>query len=264
MGSWTAISTDLHAKSCFRLRQGFEFADNQQIVGVLIEELAVLIPHYACAFIKDDAGSYKLVALLGLGGERNLFVNFEHKWLCEYVPAALRAYPFTLADKPDSDSGEKILCIDTDYLTDESEAKPIFDGEGNLGSEVARVLDFLNKCDRGRVQTQNACAALENAGLIRPWELSISKGEGQEPQKVSDLYQIDEMALSKLDSSVVTGLISSGALGVAYAQLFSMHQIYKLDKNLTYLNRQQMQRDSQPSVAGLFGEDEGSLNFDGF
>lgn len=264
MVSWTAISPGQHANTCFRPRQGFDFAAKQHVVGVLIEELAVLIPHYACGFIKDEAGSYRFVALLGLGGERNLFVNFEHQWLCEYVPAALRAYPFTLVDKPDSDSSEKILCINTDYLTDEAEATPIFDGDGELVAEVAELLELLKKCDRGRALTQTACAALGDANVIIPWELSVSKGEDQEPQKVSELYRIDETALYKLDSSVVTGLLNSGSLALAYAQLFSMHQIHKLDKNINYLAQQETQRNSQSPVAGLFAEDEGSLNFDGF
>ena len=264
MSSWTAVSANLHANSCFQRRQGFDFASKQHVVGVFLEELTQLIPHYACAFIKDEAGSYKFVALVGLGGERNLFVNFEHQWLCNYVPAALRAYPFTLLDKPDGNPNEKILCIDTDYLTNESGATRLFDGEGNLGPEAAGVLDFLDNCDRGRVQTQTACAALDDANVITPWELSISKAEDQEPLKVADLYRIDEIALCKLDSSIVTGLLNCGAFALAYAQLFSMHQIHKLDKNLNYLSQQEPRRNSQSSVAGIFAEDEGSLNFDGF
>jgi len=70
--------------------------------------------------------------------------------------------------------------------------------------------------------------------------------------------------LCKLDSSVAAGLLNSGAIALAYAQLFSMHQIHKLDKNLNYLAQQETQRNSQSPIAGIFEEDEGSLNFDGF
>jgi hypothetical protein len=92
----------------------------------------------------------------------------------------------------------------------ELDATPILGGEGNLDSEVARVLDFLNKCDRGLFQTQAARAEL------------------------------------------------------SYDQLFSMHQIRKLDKNLNYLAQQETPRNPQSPVAGIFAEDEGSLCFDGF
>jgi len=264
MVSWTAISSGEHADAYWRPRQGFSFAAEQHVVEVLIEELTALIPHYACGFIKDEAGSYRFIAILGLGGERNLFVNLDNKWLCDYVPAALRAYPFALADKPGATAGEKILCIEAGHLTIESEATRIFDDDGNLDSEVAGLLDFLNKCDKGRTRSQGACAALKEAGVISPWELSINRGEDQEPQKVKDIYRIDESALNKLDGSVLADLQNSGALAMAYGQLFSMHQIRNFDKNLKFLAQQQQQSDSQSSVAGLFGEDEGSLNFDEF
>jgi hypothetical protein len=264
MISWTAISSVAHAKARFRGRSGFEFASKQHVIEVLVDELAEIIGHFACGFIKDETGSYKLVALVGLGGARNLLVNQDNKWLCEYIPATLRGYPFALIDKPNSDPIERILCIDQSFLTEESDANPIFDEEGKLGIDVAEMLSFLNNRDHSRILTQAACSALDDAGVICPWELNINRGEDQEPQSVSDLYRVDRTALSKLDDSVINALFKTGSLEMAYAQLLSMQQIHRLVKYLEILSQQEAQTSSLSPVAGLLGDDEGSLNFDGF
>jgi hypothetical protein len=264
MTSWTVISSSEHADAHWLPRQGYDFAAKQHVVEAFIDELPALLPHFACGFVKDSADSYKLIALLGLGGERNLFVDLEHNWLCGYVPAALSAYPFSLAKNPDSESSERILCISTEHLTDDPDSPEVFDAEGNPSSRVSEVLKFLSKCDNSLAQTRVAVKALDDLGVIQPWEMSISMGEGQDPKKISDLYSVDEAKLNKLDSSEVGELMKCGALAMAYAQLFSMHQIQKMDDNLIYLGQQQARNNTQSPVAGIFSEDEGSLNFDGF
>lgn len=258
MISWTAISRTEHAEKGWLPRNGFSFAAQQLVVEVLVAELSTLLPHYAFGFTKPR-DKFQFIALLGLGGERNLYVNAEQKWLGQLVPAALRGYPFTLADN--TESSDRILCIDEDHLTDDADANPLFDEEGNLAPAITEMLKFLNQCDNNRKQTQAAVDMLAEAGVIGPWPLSINRGEDLEPISIEGLYRIDEEVLNTLSRTAFAGLRKFGALALAYAQLLSQNQLSQLAQRADYLGAQQAKLDAQQGVTGLF-EDEGSLNFD--
>jgi hypothetical protein len=57
-----------------------------------------------------------------------------------------------------------------------------------------------------------------------------------------------------------SGLRQNGALGLAYAQLFSMNQVSRLGE-LAKLHARQAQQSQEPDVDQLFGSDD-TLHFD--
>jgi hypothetical protein len=244
----------------WRQRQAFEFASTQQTADVLLPELISLLPHYTMCFMQQNDG-YILVALLGLGGDRNLYVNNENYWMCQYVPASLRSYPFTLADN--SETGEKVFCIEESHITDDSDATFFFDNDDNLANETATVFGFLSQCENSRETTQKACNALADAGLITPWEINLKQGEKVVP--VEGLYSVDEAALNKLDDEDFLAVRKAGGLGVAYAQLLSMNQLVVLER-LDEIQGQILAQTANSEAANLtgfsLGEDEGSLMFE--
>ena len=183
MPTWKAISKTEHANKHFIARQGYSFAAKQQVVPILLAELSKLIPLYAIGFIYQQE-AYIPVVLTGIGGEQNLFVNADGKWIGSYVPAVLRGFPFALADN----KGEKVLCIEEDHVSD-SGGQPLFDEEGNLTKPVQDTLNFLNECEKNRRVTQAACVALDKAGEIEKWPLQIKREKGAEPLQIDGLYK---------------------------------------------------------------------------
>jgi hypothetical protein len=258
MTSWQVISRSEHAQARWRQRKGYEFAADQQVVEVLLAELGNVLPHYALGFIKAKE-QYQLIAVLGLGNERNYFVGLDNKWMCSVIPAAFRGYPFILL--PNSESAERVLCIDEGYLSEDSNDTAVFQEDGELDPSTAKVLDFLNKCDSNRDLTQKACDSLAEANIIEPWPLKISAGDDEEAVPIEWLYRINEPALNKLSRSALAVLRSTSALPLAYAQLFSVHQLKLLSERAKLLDLQLAQVDSNQGISGIF-EDEGSLNFD--
>lgn len=256
MTQWIAVSRTEHADSHWRPRQGFGFAADLQVVAILIAELSKLLPHYVLGFVRNG-DQYQPVALVGLGGERNLYVNKENKWLCTYVPATLRGYPFTLAD---NDSGEPILCINESQLTEDQTAPPLFDSDGNLTSRTTHIFDFLGQCHANRILTQAACAALESCELIEPWPFTINRGENNEPLAINGLCRINEQALNALDGRQFAELRKSGATALAYAQLFSRNQIDQLAQRAEYIGKE-IESTSSRDLDDFF-QDGGSLNLD--
>lgn len=262
MHSWTALSREDHAKSHWRPRSGFTFAAQQQIVPVILAELAKMLPHYPLGFVKNESDTYQAVALVGLGGERNLYVDDGSKWLCSYVPAILRSYPFALQ----KDSAENaVLCIDRDFICDDAAFPRLFEDNGELEVKTSEVLQFVSQCEQNRQLTNTASDALATAGVIEPWPISVERGENEPPLKINGMHRVNEEALNKLDAEALGGLRTSGALALAYAQMYSTAQIEQLTKRAEYLAQVDQQSSPPEGLSDLFSnEDSGSLNFDAF
>lgn len=259
MTQWIAVSRTEHADTYFWPRQGYGFALKDQVVPILIAELTKLLPHYALGFILQGE-AYQPVAITGLGGERNLYLHPDGRWLAGYVPSMLRGHPFRLAN---ADNDHQVLAIEQDSLTDEPSAQPLFDEEGQLAERVQQTLDFLTQCDKNRQVTVAACQALSKADVIEQWPLQIDRGEGQEPLKVQGLYRINEQALNRLSTDTFAGLRSHGALPLAYAQLLSMSQLSQLTERAKFHAKQHAAQPSLENIDNLLegGEDDFTFDF---
>ena len=62
-------------------------------------------------------------------------------------------------------------------------------------------------------------AALAEAGVIRPWQIKLKSGEGEQP--VSGLHRIDGAALNALPDDIFLKLRRASALFLADAQMLS-------------------------------------------
>lgn len=260
MGSWVAISKTAHAHKHWRPRAGYEFAASQQVVPVVMAELSKLLPHYVLGLIEAEEGKYQLVALVGTGGQRNLYVDNKSQWLCSYVPASVRAFPFALVR---STSGNNVFCIDDGSLCDDTTQPALFDSKGDLSEMATETLDFVSQCEHNREVTELACKALLDAGLITEWPISINRGEGMEPVTINGLHRVNEEALNSLDAVSFADLRSNGALQLAYAQLFSMAQVSQLTQRAEYLAKASANATAPSGLENLFSNDDsGTLNFD--
>ena len=260
MNQWVAVSKDDHAQWYYWPRDKYHFAQAQQVVPVLLAELGKLLPHFALGFIKEK-GVYTPVALLSLDGKTNHYLHPEGKWLGTYVPAALRGYPFRLAEQQ-GESQQLVLCVDQTVLTEEPSAKPLFDEDGQLAKGVAKTLDFLTQCEKNRQVTAACAQKLADAGVIEAWPLEIGRGEGNEPLKVNGLYRINEKALNGLGAEALHAL-RGGPLSLAYAQMFSTHQLHELTTRIEYLAQAGAAQGVPENIDSLFdsGEDD-DLTFD--
>ncbi|WP_346799129.1 SapC family protein [Halomonas sp. Bachu 37] len=250
MTQWIAVSRTQHADKHYLPREGYDFASKQPMAQVLLAELAKLLPHYPLGFIKQGE-HYVPVALLGT--EQNLYVAPSGKWLGKYVPASLRGYPFTLAS---NETGEKALAIEADYLSDDA-GKPLF-AEGEPTKSVADTLAFLTQCENNRQTTQAACQALESAGILTPWPLTVPIGESR--KRFNGLYRVDEQALNTLDAETYATL-QGAPMQLAYAQLYSIAQTEQLTQRAA-LQERLAQAQAPANLDELFGEEDDDLEFD--
>jgi hypothetical protein len=244
MTQLTAITPDAFAQRNWQRYTSYSFAAHLHFIPALVTEIAKLVPALPLGFIPREE-RFQLVALTALQADTNLFVAPDGRWLASYIPAALRGHPFGLA-RPEGGS-EAVLCIDetSGLIVAAGAGEPFFTEEKQPAPGIRDVMTFLARVEHDRTLTQKMVDALQTANLIQPWAVT-AKHNGALVQ-VEGIYRIDEAALNGLDDAAWQMLRRSGALPVAYAQLFSMNQINLLEQ----ASSQQAQLRSAPPPTPL-------------
>ena len=219
------VNHERYAERRWQRPKGCSFAAAEMMVPVGALELASAVPGMPVAFIREST-KYVCVALTGLEKGKNLFVS-SGQWLGKYMPAAWRAYPFSLRFELDRPS---TLCFDEDsgFLADASadDAEKFYDADGTLSATTTAVREFLTQYEQDRLLIDTAIAPLADTGVIIPWPMTVPVGNRN--VTIENLYRVDEQALNAVDDSTFLNLRKTSSLLVAYAQLLSMGQIGSL------------------------------------
>lgn len=257
-----ALSYAQHRDGAWAANAPLHFAAQHIAAPVVFSELSRCIGQFPLAFI-DAGGQMQLVAVLGCQPGRCDYVHpVNGKWLAEYVPSWLRTYPFAL--RPNAQQpGEQVLCIDEAALCNaqHSEAHPLFNSAGGLHPRTEEAVAHVKQHQQHAEATANVVAQLAKAEVLVPWKAAITVAGNT--LSLGGLYRADEARLRALDEATLQNLAESGALGVAYAQLYSQTQLERLEK------RAQLHHDAQhqPLAAGarsldaLFNDNDDELRF---
>ena len=265
MTEFTAITTETHAKKGWKNVPDYAFSAADNFIPLMGAELSKAIPSMPTGFIKQEAG-YMLVGITSLQAGMNVYVAPDGKWLGTYIPAVLRAYPFRLAQQQvtdmDASQTESILCInEASGLVVESpeDGNAFYDDQNQPTQGIKDILNLLSDIENKLVVTQRAVNALEDAGIIIPWELHLQDGE--EVVQVTSLFRVDEEALNKLNDDDFLALRKAQGLAIAHAQLLSMNQMTELGR----LGQSQGQtaNSEDTNLTGFnLSEENGLLTFD--
>lgn len=236
MARWVPISKDRHGAMRFRPLGSYAFAADLTLVPVCLAELSRLVAFYPLVFASRAEGVFAVCALVGVEPGRNLFVDpADGRWRAEYIPAAVRAYPFRLA--PGSEPDRYVLCVDEESgaLVQGPEGSAFFDASGEPSDFIRSVGEFLQQTAADERRTAEACARLQAAGCIVPWPITLRTPQGD--RLIGDLHQVDEAALQALDGESLKALRDTGALTLAYAQRFSAWQVSRLRRLMASQSR---------------------------
>jgi len=267
MPKYEPLSSSAHVSAGFQRARDYSHAAADRVAPIIIDEVAHLIPYMPLGFIEEpgEKPRYKLVAIQGVDTESNLYVHpTSHKWLTGYTPACYRAYPFALG--VDENAQKHVLCFDklSGLLREPAGSQDIafFDEAGNPSKEVSDTLEFLKKREMGFRRTSRAVDSLSHYGLLEPWPMAIQKDSGK--TNIQGLYRINNEKLLQVEPVALKELNITGALQIAYAQLFSMPQIKHLQK-LAQLHdtvEPSLESGELDSFFDNDGEDNITFNFD--
>lgn len=224
----------------WRRPKGYPFAAGDALIPIGASEF----PHVASAMpiaFTEQSGRYMPVAVMSTNAGRNLFVGPQNEWLGSYIPAIYQAYPFGRG--PREPGGPMTLCIDEDsgLIVEEGEANAerFFEPDGKLSVVLGQLAELLRRSEQDLVHAQWISAALAEAGLIKPWLLTVTVGGRQ--IAMEGLHSVDEAALNALDDQLFLELRKKSALALGYAQLLSTGQVAKVLARLATMQDQRAQ-----------------------
>ena len=219
-----ALSSKTHAKKRFTPLRSYGFARNQGMVPVAARELSRLAARLPLAFVtRGETPEPRLVAMLGLDGQSNLLVGPDGRWLSDYVPAAVRRYPFILTQPSQADAPPAVA-IDTEAgVLSDTEGEPLFTEDGEPTERLNQAKAILREFTTGVEATRRATEALTGAGLLEEWQPTVTVGERR--WRLNGLQSVSEQKLNALDDASFAELRREGALPLAYAQILSTAQL---------------------------------------
>ena len=202
------------------------FASSTDIIPLLVSEVTHAVRHYPIVFIKDQASSaVTLVALVGKGDGKNQFVGTDGQWRQGvYVPAWVRRYPFALMADAKGD-GMLALDVQAAVFEDKRDAQPLVSSDGQPTEQLQKIVEFQKEFLSQSQLTVRVTQALVQAEVLEDAGLSIRQAQSDKPLNVQGFMVVNERKLKALNAEQLETLHRADALGLAYAQLFSMGNV---------------------------------------
>lgn len=224
----TAFDTEQHKQLKLPAeRKNFAFAAPANVLPLTFAEVGQAIHHYPVVFIAEG-DNIGLVALTGLGNSGNRFVDAHGEWRPgAYIPAYVRGYPF-LAVRP-AEGAEPVLAFDP-LAADFKHLKGqlLISADGTPTEQMKGIVAFQGEYRQLAERTQQMTKALKEAGVLEEGSLQLQPNQGGEAQRIDGFLVVSETRLKALSAEALKKLLEADALGMAYAQLFSMGSLSNL------------------------------------
>ncbi|MEN9321509.1 MAG: hypothetical protein RL039_1322 [Pseudomonadota bacterium] len=228
----TALDTERHAQ--LRLpaeRKHFGFAAQATLLPLTVAEVGPALRHYPIVLVAEGQ-QLALVAMTGLGDSGNRFVQPSGEWRAgTYIPAYVRGYPF-IAVRPSADA-EPVLAFDPQaqdfaQAQGQTQGQRLIGADGQPSEQLKGILAFHAEYRQLAERTQAMAQALREAGVLEEGGLQLQGAAGTAPQKIGGFWVVSESRLKALSGPALQKLMDADALGLAYAQLFSMGSLPQL------------------------------------
>lgn len=176
------------------------------------------------------------VAVFGMKPGENLFA-IDGKWDAPYVPAMLRAYPFTMARIEGSDRWAMVFDNTWEGMS-RTEGVPLFNEKGEASELLNGVHKFVQELETDIERTRQACAVLMELKLLKPMRFDATLANG-ESLSVDGFLTADEEAIAKLSDAQLAQFYRNGLLGLVQTHLVSLNNMRRLlDRRLAQAGNQ--------------------------
>lgn len=194
------------------------FGRDTNAVLLLGSEFRRAAREYPIVFVSQGE-TVQPVAVLGLTDAQNLFVGDDGKWNAAYVPAAIRRYPFILAN---NGKDGYTVCIDEGFAgLNKEKGEPLFLENGDESPYLKRSVQFLKDFQGDHEFTGKFAAHLKELGLLDPIQANVELNNG-EKMSLTGFLVVKRERLAELSPDVLAELLKSGHLDLIYAHLFSL------------------------------------------
>ena len=182
--------------------------------------------HHPIGFlpVTDGAGLIP-VALLGLPGGRNVYLDEGGRWIGGYIPAFIRRYPFLFSD---NGADKLTVCIDRDFPGfSESEGQALFETSGEPAPFTQNAINLLTEYQRQVALTQLLVKRLQEADVLQDSAAEVRLEDGRS-STINGMLTIDDAKFRAIPETTLKAWFDGGELGCIYAQRVSMGHLVDL------------------------------------
>jgi hypothetical protein len=208
------------------------FARGSNAVPISYSEFASACRDYPLAFVTTDNGkSYSSVAIIGMAGAENLYLENGRWDETVYLPAYIRRYPFCMAKVTldGKEQADRLVCVEKAFLAaeDDKGGEAMFDAEGKPTAHWESISKLLEEYERDLDRTREMCDILTEYALLEPFTLQATLKDGG-PMNLGGMSRINEKNLEFLNAAQHKNLIKKGIMGRIYAHLISLENFARL------------------------------------
>jgi hypothetical protein len=221
MTNLVPLSNQTHGSARWQRPQTFDFARARAFVPLGASEIAQAALAVPIVFA-NHGDTVAPHALMGFQPERNLLVGADGRWMGRYVPLSLCGYPFAMAT---NEKDEYFLCVEQDnpLVGDLADGERLFDDGGQPSAALQPLIAMFERLKDDLQVAQALAAQLQADGVIQPWPITVRHDAGE--AKLEGLHRADANVLAQLPGDAFLRLRASGALALAYAQIFSQPNV---------------------------------------
>lgn len=210
----------------FEASQLYHYAAKEMLVPVTAGELPLLQREYVIAFSQGEDSLPH--ALLSVEKGVNAYVRSDGLWAARYVPAHVRRYPFHLAtlaaEEGQSPEQRRFTVLIDENASQLGDGELLFTEEGAPTPQLARIQDVLVNLQRDLERTRELVRHLDHAKVLTTKMITFPRADGRKVN-VEGLRVVDLQALGSLNGDVMAKLVTSGAMALVYAHLFSLENL---------------------------------------
>lgn len=207
-----------------------EIFAERHLAPLMLQEFVSAAAYFPIFFLKasETEEVYTAVSVFGLKEGQNLFLQ-DGKWTGEYVPANLRAYPFTLLQAEDQ---QLVLCVNEQAENiSRTEGNALFDADGKATEFMEGINSFFREFIDANNVSRNVTAQLVELGLMKQEGLTYRDSTGTE-RRLSGFYVVDREKFEALTDEQFLSLRKFGVLPSIYAHFASLERISRLIERL--------------------------------
>jgi hypothetical protein len=208
-------------------RKNFAFAAQANLLPLTFAEVGQALHSYPIVFVAEGT-TVALVALTDLKPGSNRFVQANGEWRAgAYIPAYVRGYPFISVRA--TEQTEPVLALDPQAADFKAPGgQPLLLADGAPSEQLKGIMAFQGEYRMLSERTHAMVQALKDAGVLEDGSLQLQANAGGEPQQIGGFMVVSEAKLKALPTEVLKKLMDADALGLAYAQMFSMGSLGNL------------------------------------
>ncbi|GAB6060666.1 SapC family protein [Desulfonatronum parangueonense] len=207
-----------HRNTKLNFIHNYHFAAQEIVMPIVFSEMADIAREYPLIFLKKIPTPF---ALLGFQKSMNAYVDVQSgRWMAEYLPGRVRAYPFSLHENP-AKPGEFGIVVDSQSsLLSTNDGQPLF-ADGKPTQILSDRIKLLEQMQKAQATTVNMVETIRIADLLKDQAIKI-KMKGTEDSQLTGIQIVDEKKLNSMSHEDFAKLRDKGALPLIYAHLLSL------------------------------------------